>query len=452
MSVVIPGTVWGSARLVVGRAADRDSFAEMIWTSRKVVLEDEGGSSSMRTRRRLCGATFAGMFSARRRSARIRGFDRVRVDELIGLVLLIEMELQVWLNPDIHHRLAAALAGAVLSAVVAVRRRWPLAAVLVGVSAVAVQDVFGGRLTEHAIGAIPAGVMAFYGAGAFLAERRARLALVLGVAVLWIDVLITRPTFSEFFFTGLMLGVLPWTVGRILRERGTRESAYRESAERLDAEREQRALTAAVRERTRIARELHDVIAHSVSVMVIQAGGARTVMDSEPERAETSLRAVERAGREALAEMRRLLGVLDSGKDPRALAPQPGLADIEDLVSRTRSAGLDTKLLVEGEPTIVSPALDLCAYRIVQEALTNAIKHAGPARATVRLRWALDALEMEIADDGRGPIAVNGAAGGHGIAGMRERAGLHGGEIQAGAGASGGFAVQARLPLAEGVA
>ena len=246
--------------------------------------------------------------------------------------------------------------------------------------------------------------------------------------------------------------LLPWTVGRILRERGTRESAHRESAERLDAEREQRALTAAVSERTRIARELHDVIAHSVSVMVIQAGGARMVMDSEPERAETSLRAVERAGREALAEMRRLLGVLDSGKDPRALAPQPGLADIEDLVSRTRAAGLDTELRVEGEPAIVSPALDLCAYRIVQEALTNAIKHAGPARATVRLRWARDALELEISDDGRGPIAVNGAAGGHGIAGMRERAGLHGGEIQAGAGAGGGFAVQARLPLAESVA
>jgi signal transduction histidine kinase len=402
----------------------------------------------MRMPRAPRGATFAGMLlPARKLSARICGFDRARVDELIGLVLLIEIELQVWLSPYVHHRVPAALGGVGLSVAVAVRRRWPFAAVLVGVGAVAGQDVFGGHVTEHALGAIPAGIMAFYGAGAFLSAWRARSALGLGVTVLLIDVLLTRPSFAEFFFTGIMLCLLPWTVGRILRERGARESAHRESAERLDAEREQRALMAALSERTRIARELHDVIAHSVSVMVIQAGGARTVMDSEPERAETSLRSVERAGREALAEMRRLLGVLDRGEDPRALVPQPGLADIEDLVSGTRTAGLEASLCVEGEPSMVSPALDLCAYRIVQEALTNAIKHAGPARVTVRLRWMRDALEVDVADNGRGPIGVNGASSGHGIAGMRERTGLHGGNVRAGAGTNGGFAVHARLPL-----
>jgi len=205
---------------------------------------------------------------------------------------------------------------------------------------------------------------------------------------------------------------------------------------------------AAISERTRIARELHDVIAHSVSVMVIQAGGARMVMDSEPDRAEASLRSVERAGRDAVAEMRRLLGLLDSGEDPRTLAPQPGLGDIEDLVSRTRTAGLEANLRVEGEPAIVSPALDLCAYRIVQEALTNAIKHAGPARVTVGLRWTCDALEVDVSDNGRGPLCVNGTSSGHGIAGMRERAGLHGGNLETGAGRDGGFTVQARLPLA----
>lgn len=369
------------------------------------------------------------------------------MDELVGLVLLVEMELQVWLGAHVQHRVPAALGGLALSVAVAVRRRWPFAAVIVGVGAVAGQDVFGGRLTEYAVGAIAAGIMVFYGAGAFLGARRASAALGLGTTVLFVDVLTTRPTFAEFFFTGLMLCLLPWTVGRILRERVAHESAHRESAERLDAEREQRARAAAVNERARIARELHDVIAHSVSVMVIQAGGARTVMDSEPARAESSLRSVERAGREALAEMRRLLGLLDSGEDPRALAPQPGLADIEDLVSRTRSAGLEAKLHVEGDPAIVSSALDLCAYRIVQEALTNAIKHAGPARVTVRLRWTRSALELDVSDTGRGPITVNGAAGGHGIAGMRERTWLHGGNIKAGAGEHGGFAVQARLPL-----
>jgi signal transduction histidine kinase len=402
----------------------------------------------MRMPRAPCGATFAGMpLPARKLSAEIRGFDRARVDELIGLLLLIEIELQVWLSPYVHHRVPAALGGVGLSIAVAVRRRRPFASVLIGVGAVAGQDVFGGHVTEHALGAIPAGIMVFYGAGAFLSAPRARWALGLGVTVLLVDVLFTRPSFAEFFFTGILLCLLPWTVGRILRERGARESAHRESAERLDVEREQRALMAAISERTRIARELHDVIAHSVSVMVVQAGGARTVMDSEPERAETSLRSVERAGRDALAEMRRLLGVLDRGEDPRALAPQPGLADIEDLVSRTRTAGLEASLRVEGEPATVSPALDLCAYRLVQEALTNAIKHAGPARVTVRLRWMCDALEVDVADNGRGPIGVSGASSGHGIAGMRERTGLHGGNVQAGAGINGGFAVHARLPL-----
>ncbi len=372
----------------------------------------------------------------------------MHLDELVGLVLLIEIELQVWLSPYVHHRAPAALGGVGLSVAVAVRRRWPFAAVLVGAGAVAGQDVFGGHLTHHALGAIPAGVLIFYGAGAFLAARRSRSALGLGVTVLFLDLLFIAPSFAEFFFTGIMLCLLPWTVGRIMRERGARESAQRESAERLDAEREQRAHVAAFGERTRIARELHDVIAHSVSVMVIQAGGARTVMDSEPERAETSLRSVERAGREALAEMRRLLGVLDRGEDTRALAPQPGLADIEDLVARARTAGLETKLRVEGEPGVISPALDLCAYRIVQEALTNVIKHAGPASVTVAVRWTGQALEVDVSDDGRGPIAHPGGARGHGIAGMRERTGLHGGKIHAGARANGGFAVQARLPLA----
>jgi signal transduction histidine kinase len=186
-------------------------------------------------------------------------------------------------------------------------------------------------------------------------------------------------------------------------------------------------------------------------------------MDSEPDRAEASLRSVERAGREALTEMRRLLGVLGSADNLRGLAPQPGLADVQDLVDRTCAAGLATDLHVEGEPAMLSPTLDLCAFRIVQEGLTNAIKHAGPARATVRVQWAADALELEVSDDGRGSCATAGVArahgivgdvaGGHGIAGMRERAALHGGSIHAGPGASGGgFIVRAHLPLtAEGV-
>lgn len=194
------------------------------------------------------------------------------------------------------------------------------------------------------------------------------------------------------------------------------------------------------------------MIAHSVSLMVIQAGGARLVMDAEPDRAEESLLGVERAGRDALAEMRALLGALGDGRDPRALAPQPGLAEIDGLLAAARESGVQADLHVDGEPATVSPALDLCAYRILQEALTNAIKHAAPARADVRLRWQAEALELEISDDGRGSGAVNGAGGGHGIAGMRERVALHGGSVDAGPRAGGGFAVRAQLPLAEELA
>ncbi len=421
----------------------------MVWRSSYLLLEDDRGSSSVRTPQPQRGATFADMLLRARGPGRFPRLDPMRVDELVGLVLLLVMELQIWLGASVHHRAAEALAAVAISAAVMVRRRWPFAVLLVVFAAVTAQDAAGGKLTQSNPSAIVALILVFYGAGAFLGARRARLALVVVLLGACLSVMIETGKFSDFFFTGTFLVLLPWGTGRFLRERGARERAYRERAEQLDAVREQRASTAASGERARIARELHDVIAHSVSVMVIQAAGARTVMGSEPERADASLRSVERAGREALAEMRRLLGALDGGRDPRALAPQPGLADIEDLLARTRAAGLTTDLFVEGAATPLSPALDLCAYRIVQEALTNAIKHAGPASAEVRVRWECDALELEVIDDGRGLVSDNGFAGGHGIAGMRERAALHGGSIQAGAGLVRGFTIRARLPLVQ---
>jgi signal transduction histidine kinase len=384
---------------------------------------------------------------ARRLLARFRRFDPVRVDELLALALLVEISLQVWLSPYVHDRVPAAAGGLALSAAVAVRRRRPFGAVLAAVVAVVAQEALGGRVTQHTVGALLALILVFYAAGALLERRRAWLALGLGLAGLSASVVISGGTLSDLWFGGIFVEVLPWAVGRIVRERTVRERAYRERAERVDAEREQHALAAVWGERARIARELHDVIAHSVSVMVLQAGGARMVMDAEPDRAEVSLLSVERAGRDALAEIRRLLGVLGTGEDPRSLAPQPGLRNIEDLIAGTRSAGLSTYLQVDGKPIRVSAALDLCAYRIVQEALTNAIKHAGPAHAEVRVRWTRDALEIEISDNGRGSGDLNGASGGHGIAGMRERAALYGGTLDAGAAPGAGFTVRARLPL-----
>ncbi len=384
---------------------------------------------------------------ARKTPGSLLGIDPLRVDALVALVLLIAIELQVWLGAETGQRGAAAVAGVALAAAVAVRRRWPLGAVVAGFAAVLVQEAVGGRLTQNGAGAVAATVLVFYGAGAFLGGPKAWVALAVGLAGVGADDLITGAGSSAVFFGAAFLVGMPWLLGRMLRSQAARESADRERAEQLDAEREQHATTAVYDERIRIARELHDVIAHSISVMVIQAGGARTVMESSPERAEAALDFVQGAGREALAEMRRLLGILDAGSDPRALAPQPGLADLGDLIARTRKAGLAADLTIEGADEPISPALDLCAYRIVQEALTNAIKHAGPAHAGVHLRWAPEALDLEVVDDGRGPTGANGSGGGHGIAGMRERAGLHGGTIETGACGDGGFAVRAHLPL-----
>jgi signal transduction histidine kinase len=246
--------------------------------------------------------------------------------------------------------------------------------------------------------------------------------------------------------------LLPWVVGRSRRLAASREGRMREQAERLDADRELHVRSAALGERMRLAREIHDVIAHSVSVMVIQAAGARTVMDRDPSRAENSMRAVERAGREALAEMRRLLGVLAEGDDLRALAPQPGLDDLPELISRSRAAGLDASIRVDGDPVIVAPGLSLCAYRVVQEALTNTLKHAGPTRAEVRVHWREEALELQVTNAGGlgGERVVESS--GHGIAGMRERAALHGGSVEASSCDGGGFVVRARIPLLSGSA
>ena len=374
----------------------------------------------------------------------------MRVDQLVALALLAEIELQVWLSRGIPDRLRATVVGVVIALAVAFRRRWPLRGMLVLIAVLVVRTAVGGGGASHQpVGVMPALLLMVYGMGAFAPPRRSQWALALPVVVSGANNL-SKPGngLAQAVVSTIVVVGVPYALGRWMRGRAARAQVEREHAERLDATRELSAQTAAFEERTRIARELHDVIAHSVSLMVIQAGGARLVMDAEPDRAEESLLSVERAGRDALAEMRALLGALGDGRDPRALAPQHGLAAIDGLLAAARESGVNADLHVAGEPATVSPALDLCAYRIIQEALTNAIKHAAPAHADVRVSWQAGALELEIADDGRGSGVVNSAGGGHGIAGMRERVALHGGRIDAGPRASGGFAVRAQLPLA----
>jgi len=206
-----------------------------------------------------------------------------------------------------------------------------------------------------------------------------------------------------------------------------------------------RAREAVADERSRIARELHDVIAHDVSVMVVQAQGAARVLEGDQPEVRAALAAIENTGREAVDEMRRLLGVLRRSDEEMAFAPQPSLTALDALMTAVREAGLPVALEIVGDPVALPPGVDLSAYRIVQEALTNALKHAGPARARVVVRYADDAVELEVSDDGAG---VAGAPGtGHGLVGMRERVALYGGDLQAGRLREGGWTLRARLPL-----
>jgi signal transduction histidine kinase len=214
---------------------------------------------------------------------------------------------------------------------------------------------------------------------------------------------------------------------------------------RLEADRAAAARRAVAEERQRIARELHDVVAHSVSVMTVQAGAVRRLLSPEQERERLALQSIEATGREALAEMRRLVGLLrEQGATPE-FAPQPSMRTVDVLVGTVREAGLPVELSVEGEPKVLAPGVDLAAYRVIQEALTNALKYAGPARAWVTVRWRTDALEVEIANDGSSE--VGGEGGGHGLVGLRERVSLVGGSIESGPREDGGFVVRAHLPI-----
>jgi signal transduction histidine kinase len=247
----------------------------------------------------------------------------------------------------------------------------------------------------------------------------------------------SRNASNSFLFGVITLGVM-LLVRRVLGDRERRLAL----AER---EREVAAREAVVAERARIARELHDAIAHNVSMMVVQAGAERRVLDEEQSSTREVLETVEEIGRGALTEMRRLVGMLRSDEtDP--LAPQPGLDDLPQLVTQVREAGLPVELSIEGERRELPVGLELSAFRIVQEALTNALKHAGDARATVRVRYGPDSLELEIVDDGAGAEA-QAEGGGHGLVGMRERVALYGGRFEADRRAAGGFTVRALLPI-----
>jgi signal transduction histidine kinase len=285
--------------------------------------------------------------------------------------------------------------------------------------------------------------------GSYNTRTRAILGLVgYQLAAIWVNVQF-RNDGTDYFWIGIFISVA-WASGFVLNRRSEHLRRLAEHARQAERERVAETARAVADERQRIARELHDVIAHSVSVMTVQAGAVRRLLLPEQRKEREALETVEATGRQALTEMRRLVGLLrEQGAMPE-FSPQPGMGTIDSLLDGVRAAGLPVDLEVDGAPHDLPPGVDLAAYRVVQEALTNALKYAGPAHAWVAVHWQDGQLELEIANDGRTDGDASGS--GHGLTGMRERVSLYGGEIESGPRDGGGYVVRARLPIEDAVA
>jgi signal transduction histidine kinase len=355
---------------------------------------------------------------------------------------------------------AAAVWSVVIVVPLAWRRRRPVASAVAVYTAGLLHTVLG------IPGLVPADLavlLALYSVtvyGPRWAHRTAVAGAVVGSFVLAATLLLLRMAPDPIAAVALALfcavtALAVWAAGLVRRSRRETILAWRDRAERLEIERDQQAQIATAAERARIAREMHDIVAHSLSVVIAQADGGRYAAQADPDAAGRALGTIGETGRAALADMRRLLGVLrdDGGvgvldpASPAELVPQPAAQDIERLVESMRANGLAISLVRMGTPRPLPPGAGLTAYRICQESLTNVLKHAGPdPSVTVLVQWEPAALTLEVTDDGRGAAAVSDGAG-HGLVGMRERAAMFGGTVSAGPRPGGGFRVRARLPL-----
>jgi signal transduction histidine kinase len=324
-------------------------------------------------------------------------------------------------------------------------RRFPFGAPAAVFVIGAVESFVDGQLGMFTVATF-IGVMAAVFLFGILEDRRqavAGLAIALGAAGV---VTLNDPGQGWSDYAGVvLLFSIAWLAGLAIGRKLEQASAAQERAERLEREREAEARAAVAEERARIARELHDVVGHSVSVMTVQASAVRRRLTPDQEQEREALEIVEQTGREALAEMRRLVGVLRRPEEAPALAPQPSLEHLDRLVAQARESGLPVELRIEGEPTQLPPGVDLTAYRLVQEGLTNAIKHARASKADVVVRYGDGTVEVVVTDDG--PGGGDGGGGGHGLVGMRERVTVYGGELEAGPRPEGGYSLRARLPV-----
>ena len=381
--------------------------------------------------------------------ARSHGFDLLIVVAAIAGALEVVLGEDETRSPGTSPWLAAPAVAITVLPLLG-RRRFPFAApAAVWLVSGAVSFVDGSLPTAHP-SVFAAGMAAAFllGSAPDAVRRRTGLGVVLGgiAAIVYND---PARSPGEVVFTPALFAIA-WLVGFALRERVVQAQEAEDRAEHAEGEREENARRAVFEERVRIARELHDVIAHHVSMMGVQAGAGRLVVDRDPEQAKAALAAIELSSRHAVQELYRLLGFLRQAGDPDPLASQPGLGQLASLAAGMSNADLTVEVRVEGEQRPLPATVDVSAYRIVQEALTNTLKHARASRADVHLRYWPGELEVEIIDDGRkngGPAA---ASGGLGLIGMRERAALHGGQLSAGPAAGGGFAVRVKLPTPEG--
>jgi signal transduction histidine kinase len=367
-------------------------------------------------------------------------------DAALVAVLAVAVVADAATSSEAVDRPATAVVLGVTMLSFALRRTRPDAMVLGLAIGYAVSAFFFSNITDLAA-TLPPIIVAGYAVGRYATPRQLpRAVAVFALMIVVVDVGSGSVTPGDFLVPMVLISA-SGAVGRTLRNRALVAVELAERTERLSHERELRAAEAAHDERRRVARELHDVIAHTLSVMVVQAGAARRTLDRDPALAEQALETVQETGRAALGELRRMLGFVAEGAAP--VEPQPTLAQLPAMVARARSAGLDAELVVEGDPVGLPGGAEVAVYRIIQEALTNALKYAGTgARATVALRWSPAALEIDVRD--RGGDARQEAhrlpSGGHGIAGMQERAALYGGEVTAQAEPD-GFLVHARVPV-----
>ena len=327
------------------------------------------------------------------------------------------------------------------------RRSYPISVIAVGASVWSIPIMVGLVPSEAVTTPLAAHLIAVYSIARHASTGRALLGAGIAAAgSIASDLRLAHPSVSDFGFTVILIS-WPLFAGYALRGRALANAALAQRAELLEVQRDAQAREAVDQERARIARELHDVIAHGVGVMVVQAGAAEEVIKTHPDDAETALRAIRQTGREAMGDLRRLLAVLRDTPDDSRVTPSPGVAHLPALLDQVRAAGLRVELRTSGDPAELPAVVDLTAFRVMQEALTNVVKHAGPAQAIVRLDFRADEIRVEVSDNGRGG-ASPGDGGGHGLTGMGERVALCGGTLEAGPRDVGGYRVAARIPIA----